>query len=116
MGLIGQFLTNLLVGVGRYRRGEKFSARLLITTSSLYALLCLIPIYFPAEQPDLFDNLDPLRRFEQVYPEFGEEINAILCKDLESAAGELLAFMDKLLRDKMPDYPSEAVEAIQRFI
>jgi len=67
--LLGQFLTNLLVGVGRYRRGEQLSARQFITGWSLHALLRLIAKTIPTEHPEALDNLDPLRRVEAAYPE-----------------------------------------------
>jgi len=37
----------------------------------------------------LLDNLDPLRRFELVYPVLGEEINKLLLKAIPEAAEEL---------------------------
>ena len=40
--LFGQFISNILIGIGRYRRGEKISSRQLITVSSLHALLRLM--------------------------------------------------------------------------
>ncbi len=114
--LLGQFLTNLLVGVGRYRRGERLSARQLITVSSLYALLQLIPRHLPPEKPGVLDNLDPFRRVELAYPEIGAAINGLLRLDLDQAALELLDLADHLLRDRLADYPAEAVGVIRERI
>lgn len=117
--LYGQFLTNLLVGVGRYQRGEQMSARQLITISSFYALLRLIARHVPVESPgglDLLDNLDPFRRFEQAYPTIGAEINALLRLDLVACAAGLLALADRLLRPSLPDYPADAVATVQAYI
>lgn len=116
LGLLGQFITNLLVGVGRYRRGEHLSARQLITVSSLYALLQLIPRHIPPDKPDLLDNLDPLRRVELAYPETGAAINGLLRLDLDQAALELLDLADHLLRDRLAGYPVEAVAVIRQRI
>jgi hypothetical protein len=114
--LYGQFLTNLLVGVGRYQRGEQMSARQLITISSLYALLRLIARHIPADGLDQLDNLDPFRRFELVYPAIGAEINTLLQRDLVACATGLLELADRLLRDSMVDYPTQAVATVRAYI
>lgn len=111
--LLGQFLTNLLVGVGRYRRGEHLSARSLISMWAFHGLLRLIARYIPAEHPGTLDNLDPLRRFEMVYPTIGAAINDRLRLDLDQAALGLLDLADDLLRDRLAGYPSEAVAVIR---
>lgn len=116
LGLLGQFITNLLVGVGRYRRGEQMSARQLITVSSLYGLLRLVPKHIPAEQPETLDNIDPLRRVEMVYPTIGAEINQLLRLDLDQAALGLLDLADRLLKNCIANYPAEAVAVVRRFI
>jgi hypothetical protein len=113
LSLLGAFITNLLVGVGRCRRGERLSGRQLITVSSLYSLLRLIPKHILPELPEALDNLDPLRRVEMAYPEIGAEINRLLRLDLDQAALGLLDLADRLLRDRLIDYPDEAVEAIR---
>ena len=112
--LLGQFLTNLLVGVGRYRRGEQLSARMMIAGWSLYGLLRLLPKYIPAQHPEALDNLDPLRRVEIAYPDVGADINRLLRLDLDQAAVGLLDLADHLLCDQLEDYPAEAVAVIRR--
>lgn len=116
VSLMGQFITNLLVGVWRCRRGEYFSGRQLITVSSLYALLRLIPKYIPAPQPAALDNLDPLRRFEAAYPDIGAQINRLLQLDLNEAAVGLLDLADDVLHDKFANYPTAAVDAVRQRI
>ncbi|MCC6617312.1 MAG: hypothetical protein IT320_27815 [Anaerolineae bacterium] len=116
VSLIGQYLTNLLVGVWRYRRGEIMSGRQLITVSSLHALLRLIPKHFPVETPAALDNLDPLRRIELAYPTLGAQINAILRLEPDRAALALLDFTDALFRDRVAGYPAEAVATVRRSI
>ena len=116
VSLLGQFMTNLLVGVGRYRRGEQLSARQLITLSSLYSLLQLIPKHIPAERPVPLDNLDPLRRVELAYPALGAEINRLVRLELDQAAAGLLDLADRLLRDRLAEYPADAVETVRRCI
>jgi lincosamide nucleotidyltransferase len=114
--LLGQFLTNLLVGVWRFRRGEQLSARQFITVSSLYALLRLIPKHIASPRSGMLDNLDPLRRFEMAYSEIATEINGWLARDLEQAATGLIDLADHLLHDLIVDYPTEAVKVVRQQI
>ncbi len=110
--LLGRFLTDLLIGVGRYRRGEHLSARQLITGSSLQALVRLIAKHVPPEHAIALDNLDPLRRFEMAYPEIAADIDALLRVDLDQTAVGLTALADRLLRDRIVDYPTETVGVV----
>ena len=66
--LVNEALTNLYVGLGRYRRGEKLSAARFIQGHAVDRLLDLAPHIerSQAEQPDPFD---PTRRFERSFPE-----------------------------------------------
>ncbi|HEX3049202.1 MAG TPA: hypothetical protein VHP83_00995 [Aggregatilineaceae bacterium] len=111
--LFGQFITTLLVGVGRFHRGEWLSARQLITVLSLGPLFRLIPKYISTDHPQVIDNLDPLRRFELAYPDLSAEINCLLRLDLDQAAAGLLDLAEHLLRHRLPDYPVEAVALIR---
>ncbi len=69
--LVGQFITNMLVGTGRYRRGERLSGNFLVKTSGLRNLLLLLAKHVPSSQKHVLDDLDPHRRFETAYPELG---------------------------------------------
>ncbi len=114
--LLGQFLTNLLVGAGRYRRGEQLSARQFITASALHMLLRLIAKHVATDHPGALDNLDPLRRFETAYPALGAEINDLLRRDLVQTALGMLDLADRLLRDCVDGYPTEAVAGVRQQI
>lgn len=111
--LFGQFLTNLLVAVWRLRRGEQISARVFVAGWATMALMQLIARHVPTEHPEALDNLDPLRRVEQAYPELGAEINALLSLDIDRAAVGLLDLADRLLRDRLAAYPAEAVATVR---
>lgn len=76
--LKGQFLANLLVGWGRYSRGEVLSGSTYICRHSLQHLITLLHRHVATPRADLIDNLDPLRRFEQMYPALGEKFAALL--------------------------------------
>lgn len=112
----GQILTNLMVGVGRYARGEKLSGHAFIKQYALHNVLFLLAKYGDSARIETLDNLDPLRRFEFAFPEWGAEINAILLLEPPQAARQLLDLADRALRDRMTYYPAEGVTAIRRYL
>lgn len=112
--LLGQFLTNLLVGAGRYQRGEKLSGHFFVKTSALKNLILLCHVCLETSGKKMLDDLDPFRRFEFAFPEAGQKLNDILRLDPLSAAVEMLNFSDEHLRTSIPDYPVVAVEVIRR--
>ena len=65
--LVGEALTNLYVGLGRLRRGEKLSAARFIQGYAVDRLLDLAAFIEP-EGPALRDPFTPERRFEQRFP------------------------------------------------
>ncbi len=111
-----EFLMNIFVGVGRRARGERLSGRRFIKTHALTHLLHLLAEFIPAESAHLLDNLDPFRRFEQVHPALGAEINQILAQDTLLAAERLLAVAVRELRPFLPDLPDEAITEVLRLI
>jgi lincosamide nucleotidyltransferase len=120
----GQFLTNLLVGSGRYARGERLSAHILVKSGAVIHLTQVLHRYGAADEaaqgghpaPDHLDNLNSRRRFERAFPLLGDEINALLLQPIPTAALGLLALADRILRDQMPDYPAAAVDAVRGVI
>lgn len=114
--LLGQFLTNLLVGVGRHRRGERLSGHKFVKFSALTHLLPLLARHAPSRRAGLLDNLDATRRFEAAYPELGEEINALLLQDTETAARGLLALAERELDAAWPEEMKEGTAVIRRFL
>jgi lincosamide nucleotidyltransferase len=95
--LIGEVLTNLYVGLGRYRRGERVSALRFIQGYAVDRILELAPS-IEVEQttkghPDAFDAV---RRFEQRFPTIAEELPNFMQgydRSPESAAA-ILAFLE----------------------
>jgi hypothetical protein len=114
--LFGQFLTNLLVGAARFRRGEQLSGHQFVKSQALGYLLVLLEKHLPSPQRSLLDDLDPSRRFERAYPALGAELHAILTQDSDFCAQLLLRLADRELKTRLPDYPSPAVEAIGRWL
>jgi hypothetical protein len=113
MALIGEFMAALLVGVWRYRRGERLSSRQFITMTALQYLLHLIAKHIPSEHAGVLDNLDPLRRFEIAYPEIAQKIDTLLQLELLQAATGLLDLAENLLRERLDVFPTAAAAIIR---
>ncbi len=113
--LFGQFITNLMVGIGRYARGEQLSAHSFVKIHAINHLLPLLKKYGETTRHDVLDSIDTLRRFEVAFPEVGAELNAILLEGVPDAARKLLALVERQLRHHLEDYPAEAVEVVRRY-
>jgi hypothetical protein len=108
--LVGQFLTNLLVGTGRYRRGERLSGRQLVGESALGHLVVLLTKHAGASERASLDSLDRRRRFEAAFPALGSRLDAALALDTPAAARALL----DIALDELPGkLPPAAVAAIR---
>lgn len=111
---LGQFLSQLLVGVGRHARGEQLSGRSRVKESALRHLVALLAAHIPAEHKSLLDGLDPLRRFERVYPELGRELNAALEQETPEAALRLLVVAECELKERLgAGFPAKAFAAVR---
>jgi hypothetical protein len=113
---LGMFLVNLLVGAGRYYRGERLSGHTYVKVYAQDHLLRLVGKYVPAARRSLLDNLAPSRRFEQVYPELGAELDAIALLPAPAAAARLLDLAEAALREHMPGFPAGHVAVVRRFL
>lgn len=114
--LVGQFLTNLLVGVARHRRGEKLSGLFFVKTSALRNLLILLQNHVPSPQKSLLDHLDPHRRFEVAYPELGKELCEILDLEIPAAAKEMLKLARRELHGSVESFPLEAFQVVLNYV
>jgi hypothetical protein len=105
----GQFLTNLLVGVGRYRRGEILSAHHFVKASALHHLAILLQRYVPSPDAPLADNLAPLRRFERVHPDLGGRLRHLLLQPVPQAAAGMLDLFQGQLQERHALVPPDVV-------
>lgn len=113
---LGMFLVNLLVGAGRYYRGERLSGHTYVKVYAQDHLLRLLGKYVPAARRSLLDNLAPSRRFEQVYPELGAALEAMAALPAPAAAAGLLDLAEQALKDRMPAFPSQDLAVVRRFL
>lgn len=94
--LLGEALTNLYVGLGRYRRGEKLSAFRFIQGYAVDRVIDLADLLASrsAAEEDPFDSP---RRFERRYPALAADLPALMQgyeRSPESAAA-ILALLDQ---------------------
>lgn len=112
---MGMVLCLLVVGTGRILRGEKINGQLFIRTYTLGHLLPLLVDSLPARDKSLLDPFDPSRRFEEVYPQAGEEINIALSGDPRTTALGLLDIYEKYLQNT-PGYSHRAVKTVREYL
>jgi hypothetical protein len=99
------FLTSLLVGVGRARRGEVLSAGASVRGLAMEHLLVLLR----ADPLDArLDDLDPRRRFELVHPSLARELGLALEHPVEQCARLLLHIAERELA-----LPAPAIVAVK---
>ncbi|NYE19217.1 hypothetical protein [Microbacterium immunditiarum] len=107
-------LVKLLIGVGRVRRGEVLNGGQLIRQWAVQHLVRAIRGRFAAASGPLRDTIDPVRRFERDFPEWGVRITAALERPAEEAARELFAFTREVLEPGWDDFPSRAADAVAK--
>lgn len=93
---LGELLTNLYVGMARYRRGEKLSAQRFVEQYALDRLLALAPeIETPA--PGFADPFGRERRFEQRYPGIAAYLPQFMqgYERVPESARALLAYVER---------------------
>ena len=109
--LFGQWLTQVLVGLGRHTRGEVLSGRARLDDA--VRLFCvLLARHVPAPEASLLDGLDPLRRVERVYPATGRELARALEGGSPGLARALLRLASREL-SHVPAFPREGVAAVE---
>lgn len=96
--LLGEALTCVYVGLGRYRRGEKLSACRFVQGYAVDRLVELAPALEP-ESPARRDPFTPERRFEQRFPHTAAALGSFVQgyeRTVESAVA-ILEFLDRRL-------------------
>ena len=75
---MGRLVVNLVIGLGRYARGEYLSANEHIRGHALLHLARLLGDHVESPEAALLDDLDPFRRFEKVHPVLGKQLETAL--------------------------------------
>ncbi|HEY8591056.1 MAG TPA: hypothetical protein VIL55_16030, partial [Naasia sp.] len=113
-GDLGIFLSLLLIGVGRYRRGEILSSGESIRSFATRHLLLMLARRLPSGASHRLDTLDPFRRVEQVHPELAARISNAQAGDVETCARVLLEIAESALAPGWDEFPWAAVTAVRR--
>lgn len=94
--LVGEILSNLYVGLGRFQRGEKLTAVRFIQGFAVDRILDLAP-FIEAAPTANSDPFDKARRFEQRYPETAAELPKFLLgyENISQSAGAILEFLER---------------------
>lgn len=108
---VGLVCTQLLIGVGRARRGEILSAGQSVRSEAVTHLLTALANRLPSD-PSLRDS-DPRRRFELLHPALARRIALALELEVESAARELLAIAEDALSAGWRHFPHRGVAAVR---
>jgi hypothetical protein len=101
--LVGQFLTTLFVGAGRHHRGERLAGRHLVATSALSHLVVLLTKHAESPRRAELDSLDPMRRFETVFPSLGRRLDEAIGLPTPRAARALLDIAVEELPGRIPE-------------
>jgi hypothetical protein len=109
------FLGQMLIGIGRARRGETIIAGQFIRSYCLNRLLGFMRAWVKplAGTEPKEDNLDRFRRFEQQYPELGAEIEGILQQPVEAAAKHLLDLVVRVGHGHLSDKHLSQVHVVR---
>ena len=112
--LLGQFLTQLVIGAGRHARGEGLSGHSRAKEDALRHLVRLLARHVRSEHAALLDDLDAVRRFERVFPKLGQELNAALAQETPQAALRMLDIAERELKERLGTaFPTGAFTAVR---
>ena len=105
-------VTQIMIGVGRARRGETLAAAEMICSDGQGRLLSAIGARLPRDA-FVFNTLEPWRRFERAYPEIAARIEAARRLDPEAAGRALLDIAEETLADGWDEFPHEGVRVVR---
>lgn len=108
----GSFVTQMLIGLGRYGRGELVSANQLLRELAPTSLLQVVAAMLPAVDGDAVDNLDPRRRVERAHPDVAARLTAALDGQLLDVAVTLLD-LARAMGESFPANARPALDAVE---
>ena len=107
-------LVKLLIGVGRARRGERLNGNGFVRQWAPQLVVRAIRGRFTESSTTLRDAIDPVRRFERDFPEWGGRLADVLDRPLEEAARGQFDLLREVLEPGWPDFPTAAADAVAR--
>lgn len=109
--LAGQVLTQLLVAAGRTRRGEWLSGRAVLM-GAVRHLATLAATVLTSPDRSLLDGLDPHRRIERAFPDFGRSLDAALAQQGVHAVAAVLELVETRFAPRVAAFTPRAIAAI----
>lgn len=106
----------LQAGSGRCARGETLSGHAFIKFYAFSHLMKLLTAVLESPDKPRLDNLDVFRRFEQVYPQIGAELNAALLLPPVDCASAMLDIIEREVKPRLADFPQPAVDTLRRHL
>lgn len=105
-------LVKLLIGVGRLRRGEVLNGGQFVRQWAVQLLVRAIRGRFGEASTSQRDAIDPMRRFEQDFPEWGVRLADAVAQPVEDAARALFSLTREILEPNWDEFPSAAADAV----
>lgn len=108
------FLTQLLIGVGRARRGEVVNGGHMVRSEAVQHLLAVVAArILPSGDEAARDSLDVRRRLERVHPRIAAAIEDAVRLDPDAAARRLLDVAEAELAPGWPEFPAAGAAAVR---
>lgn len=109
------FLSLLLIGVGRARRGEELAGGQLVRTYALERLLTVLreQLGDAGVSGPMPDPFNVFRRFEQTHPVIGRELGDALAAPVDACGLRLLDIAEQHLRPAWTGFPTEEVDVVR---
>jgi len=105
-------LVKLLIGVGRARRGEVLNGGQFVRSWAVQCLVRAIRGRYSERSTTLRDTIDPMRRFEQDFPEWAARIAWALQGSVEESGRALFDLTRQILEPGWKGFPSAAADAV----
>ncbi|WP_345800143.1 hypothetical protein AAIB33_11750 [Microbacterium sp. AZCO] len=105
-------LVKLLIGTGRARRGEVLNGGDFVRGWAVRLLVRVVRGRHADVSTSARDTIDPMRRFEQDFPEWSARIAEAVAQPVEDAARALFDLARAELEPGWPDFPSRAADAV----
>lgn len=111
--LLGQLVTQILVGGGRALRGELLAGTAMLGHAQR-TFLQLAAKHVPSGRRAVLDDLEPHRRFERAYPALAAALASAHREGPAAFALELIRLSRRELRPHLPAFPDSAFDVIER--
>ncbi|MFH8248961.1 hypothetical protein ACH3VR_01155 [Microbacterium sp. B2969] len=105
-------LVKLLIGAGRARRGEVLNGSDFVRGWAVRLLVRVVRARLSARSTSARDTIDPMRRFEQDFPDWSAAIAAAIAQPVEEAACALFVMARSELEPGWTEFPTAAADAV----